>query len=145
MIDENKLKHIIGVARLMKEKAYVLGLDETKMFTLGMVHDIGFEFGTSEEHHEIGYLILKNQGYEYALEVLYHGKPTDEYVSDALDLLNFADMHIDKKGNYVAFEERLEDIKARRGVDSPHYQNCKRVIENLISRHPELCENESQK
>ena len=55
--------------------------------------------------------ILDKQKYKYAKEVLYHGKPNCEYSSRALDLLNFADMHIDNKGNYVSFEKRLEDIK----------------------------------
>ena len=131
MIDQNKFNHIIGVARLMKDKAAEVGLDPEEMFTLGMLHDIGFEFGSSEEHHQIGYEILSSQGYKYALEVLYHGKPTNEYSSRALDLLNYADLHISKTGEYVSFEDRLRDIKARRGEDSPHYQNCKIVIDGL--------------
>ena len=64
MIDDNKLKHIMTVARIMKEKAEVMGLDPQEMFTLGIVHDIGFEFGSSEEHHELGYKILEKQGYK---------------------------------------------------------------------------------
>ena len=134
MIDENRNKHIFAVARLMKENAEAVGLDEEEMFTLGLVHDIGYEFGGSEEHHLLGYEILSKQNYKYAKEVLYHGKPTDEYSSPALDLLNFADMHIDKKGNYVSYESRLEDIKNRRGVNSPHYQNSKKIIDGLEKR-----------
>jgi len=134
MIDEDRNKHIFAVARLMKEKANSVGLDAEEMFTLGLLHDIGYEFGGSEEHHLIGYEVLKKQNYKYANEVLYHGKPTDEYSSLVLDLLNFADMHIDKKGNYVTYEDRLADIKLRRGENSPHYQNSKKIIEGLENR-----------
>jgi len=40
-------------------------------------------------------------------------------------------MHINKKGEYVSFEDRLEDIKSRRGEDSPHYKNSKIIIDKL--------------
>lgn len=132
MIDENRIKHIMGVARLMKEKANIWGLDEKDMFTLGLLHDIGYEFGDSEEHHIIGGEMLKRQEYKYYKEVLYHGKPIDNYSSIELDLLNFADMSVDKLGNVVSFENRLEDIAKRRGYDSPHYKNCKIIIDGLI-------------
>ncbi len=135
MIDEDRLKHILAVARLMKDKANKAGLDAEEMFLLGMMHDIGYEFGGSEEHHLVGAGILEKQGYKYYLEVLFHGKPTDEYSSPALDLLNYADMHINKKGEYVSFEDRLEDIANRRGKDSPHYKNCKVIIDGLKSRN----------
>jgi len=135
MIDNDRIKHIFAVAKIMKDNAENLGLDAQEMFTLGLLHDIGYEFGGSEEHHINGYEILKKQNYKYAKEVLYHGKPTAEYYSVALDLLNYADMHIDKKGNYVEFDERIEDIKQRRGEDSPHYQNCKKIIDGLKQRN----------
>lgn len=132
MIDENRIQHIMGVARLMKEKANLWGLDEKDMFTLGLLHDIGYEFGDSEEHHIIGGEMLKRQEYKYYKEVLYHGKPIENYSSKELDLLNYADMSIDKMGNVVSFENRLEDIAKRRGYDSPHYKNCKIIIDGLI-------------
>lgn len=134
MIDNDRIKHIFSVARIMKDNAENVGLDPKEMFTLGLLHDIGYEFGDSEEHHLNGYNILKKQNYSYAKEVLYHGKPTNEYYSKALDLLNFADMHVDKKGNYVEFSDRLEDIKNRRGEDSPHYRNSKKIIDGLKER-----------
>ena len=73
MIDENRVKHIMGVAKVMKDNASQWGLDEKDMFTLGLLHDIGYEFGSSEEHHLIGGDMLKNQEYMYYKEVLYHG------------------------------------------------------------------------
>ena len=134
MIDNDRLKHIFEVAKLMKEKAESLGLDKEEMFTLGHLHDIGYEFVESEDHHFIGFQILDKQKYKYAKEVLYHGKPNCEYSSLALDLLNFADMHIDNKGNYVSFEQRLEDIKNRRTEHSSAYINSKQIIEELKNK-----------
>ena len=134
MIDNERLKHIFAVAKLMKDKAKMIGLDEEQMFTLGLLHDIGYEFGENNDHNVVGYEILNKQNYMYSKEVLYHGKPNCEYKSLALDLLNFADMHIDKKGNYVSFEKRLEDIKNRRGERSLAYINSKKVIDELINK-----------
>lgn len=134
MIDENRAKHIMSVARLMKENAEKFGLDPEEMFLLGYLHDVGYEFGGSEEHHLKGAEMLANQGYKYVQEILFHGKPNVGYESPALDLLNYADMHINKKGEYVSFADRLEDIANRRGKNSPHYQNCKVVIDDLLAK-----------
>ena len=135
MIDADRIQHIINVAHLMKDNATNLGLDAKEMYTLGLLHDIGYEFGSSEEHHTMGSDIMHKQGYAYYKEILYHGMPTQEYSSTALDLLNYADMRVDKKGNVVTFEERLQDIANRRGVDSPHYKNCKMVIAHLQEKY----------
>ena len=131
MIDENRIKHTLAVAKLMKDNALKLGLDKEEMFTLGMLHDIGYEFIDGEKHTEIGGEILKKQKYKYYKEVLYHGVVNCEYKSRALVLLNFADMHINLKGNFVSFNERLEDIKTRRGENSPQYINSKLIILEL--------------
>jgi len=135
MIDDDRIKHIMAVARVMKDNAGSVGLDEEEMFTLGLLHDIGYEFGGSEEHHQVGAEMLKKQNYKYYKEVLYHGKPVKEYSSTALDLLNYADMHIDKKGNFVTFEDRLKDIENRRGKNSRPYINCEIIINNLIKKY----------
>ena len=134
MIDNERLKHIFEVAKLMKEKAEIVGLDKEEMFTLGMLHDIGYEFGENNDHNFVGFEILDKQNYKYANEVLYHGKPNSKYQSLALDLLNFADMHIDKSGEYLSYEQRLEDIKTRRGENSLAYINSKKVIDELKNK-----------
>lgn len=134
MIDNDRLKHIFEVAKLMKEKADLVGLNKEAMFTLGMLHDIGYEFGENNDHNFVGFQILDKQDYKYAKEVLYHGKPNNEYQSLALDLLNFADMHIDKSGEYVSYEQRLEDIKTRRGVSSLAYINSQKIIKELQNK-----------
>ena len=134
MIDNDRLKHICEVAKLMKEKAEIVGLDKEEMFTLGMLHDIGYEFGEDNDHNFVGFQILDKHNYKYANEVLYHGKPDSEYQSLALDLLNFADMHIDKSGEYVSYEQRLEDIKTRRGESSLAYINSQKIIKELQNK-----------
>ena len=134
MIDNDRLKHIFEVAKLMKDKAEIVGLDKEEMFTLGMLHDIGYEFGENNDHNFVGFEILDKQNYKYAKEVLYHGKANSEYQSLALDLLNFADMHIDKSGKYVSYEQRLEDIKTRRGESSLAYINSQKIIKELQNK-----------
>lgn len=81
---------------------------------LGFNHDIGYEYSENgKNHNKIGGEILKSSGFKYWREVYYHGEITQEYSSQYLDILNCADMQIDKKGNDVGFEKRLEDIKNR--------------------------------
>jgi len=70
MIDNDRLKHIVEVAKLMKEKAEIVGLDKEEMFTLGILHDIGYEFGENNDHNFVGFEILDKQNYKYANEVL---------------------------------------------------------------------------
>jgi len=43
--------------------------------------------------------------------------------------LNQADMQIDKSGNEVSYEERLEDIKQRYGINSIQYINSRKIID----------------
>lgn len=47
-----------------------------------------------------------------------------------LDILNQADMQIDKYGNDVGYEKRLEDIKTRYGEDSNIYKKAETLIDN---------------
>lgn len=133
----NDRNHIISVARFMKEYCIEKKYDSTyceEMFTLGYLHDIGYEFCDNPEHNYIGGELLDKQKYKYSNEIKYHGVPDCIYSSKELDLLNFADMHIDGKGNYVSFEQRLFDIGRRRGKDSSAYKNSKKIIESLISK-----------
>ena len=137
MISNDRLKHIVEIARLMKkyclENNYSNEYCEN-MFTLGMLHDIGYEFTEHSEHNCVGGEILKRQNYKYYNEVMWHGIPNSQYESRELDILNFADMHIDSKGNYVSFLERLDDIKNRRGENSDAYKNSKSIIDSLIAK-----------
>jgi hypothetical protein len=118
------------MVELGKEK----GLKENELndlFLLGYLHDIGYQYGDNTNHNTTGGLLLKNNNYKHWKEVYYHGIPDSEYKSLYLKILNTADMMIDKYGNDVGFEKRLEDIKARYGKNSIQYKNCSKMISKL--------------
>ena len=74
---------------------------------------------------------LKQNNYKYWQEVYYHGQIECEYKSLYLDILNKADMQIDKYGNDVGYDKRLEDIKMRYGENSQVYIQCQNLINKL--------------
>ena len=57
-----------------------------------------------------------------------------KYQSEFLTILNIADKSIDKYGNDVGFEKRLEDILTRYGYDSIQYKDAKLLIEELKNK-----------
>jgi len=133
-MDNDRLKHNYAVANKMIELGKEKSLSEIELqelFLLGYLHDIGYEFGTNENHNSIGGNLLKESNYKYWQEVYYHGIPNSEYKSLYLDILNTADMMIDKYGNDVGFDKRLEDIKSRYGEDSIQYVNCFKIVNEL--------------
>ena len=135
MIYTDRLNHSLAVANKMVEIGKDLNLKESilqDLFILGYNHDIGYEFCTDNiKHNIIGGEILKNNGYKYWKEVYYHGNPDTDYSSLFLKILNMADMQIDKYGNDVGYETRLEDIKARYGENSKPYIYSSRIISSL--------------
>lgn len=135
-MDRDRLNHSLAVANKMVEIGKNFKLQETdlrELFILGYNHDIGYKFCSNNiEHNIIGGEILKNNGYKYWQEVYCHGNPEAEYNSLFLKILNMADMQIDKYGNDVGYEKRLEDIKARYGEDSIQYINANSVINSLF-------------
>ncbi len=134
-MDQDRLKHSLAVARKMMEIAKSRDLSEEQIkecFIIGYNHDIGYEFANNGINHNIiGGEILKNNGFKYWREVYYHGEINPEYESIYLDILNQADMQIDKYGNDVGFDKRLEDIKNRYGEKSDVYVKCLSLINIL--------------
>jgi len=133
-MDNDRLIHSYAVANKMVELGKEKNLlDEQlrELFLLGYLHDIGYQFGINENHNVIGGNLLKNSNYKYWKEVYYHGIPNSEYKSLYLDILNTADMMIDKCGNDVGFDKRLDDIKNRYGENSIQYKNCVKIINEL--------------
>ena len=133
-MDEDRLKHSYAVANKMVylgKKKNLNNKELEELFLLGFVHDIGYQFGSGDNHNKVGATILKESNYKYWREVYYHGKSDSEYKSLYLDILNTADMMIDKFGNDVGFDKRLEDIKSRHGKDSIPYKNCEKIINEL--------------
>ena len=136
-MDNDRLKHSLGVANKMVELAKEKGLSEIEiqeLFLLGFIHDIGYRFDINNNHAKIGGEILKQSNYKYWKEVYYHGFPNIEFKSEYLDILNYADMSIDKYGNDVGFDKRWEDIKSRHGEDSNAYKNCVKLINELKNK-----------
>ena len=136
MFDKDRLNHPLAVSNKMVEIGENLNLKEKDLqdlFILGYNHDIGYDFcSDKKEHNILGGEILKNNGYKYWKEVYYHGNPNSEYQSQFLKILNMADMQIDKYGNDVGYEKRLEDIKNRYGEDSIQYTNSYKIIKAIV-------------
>lgn len=134
-MDEDRIKHSFAVARKMKQIAIDLGLNDEEIndcFVIGFIHDIGYEFVTNKmEHNKIGGEILKRNNFKYWKEIYYHGETEIEYESLYLDILNQADMQIDKYGNDVGYDKRLEDIKSRYGETSIVYEKCVQLIKKI--------------
>lgn len=135
-ISEDRLHHIIGVAR----KAYQLAKEEghneefcRRMFLLGFLHDIGYEFSEwGNEHPKIGAEMLTDfaQNQDRCIDaVREHGEPLNE-MSDESRILNMADMLIDFTGTEVDIKTRLNNIKLRHG-DSGIYKKACEIAENL--------------
>lgn len=137
-MDKNRLNHSYQVAKKMMEIGQEMGLSQEELkelFVIGLNHDIGYEFSPNGvEHNKIGGEILRNSGFKYWKEVYYHGVLTNEYNSIYLDILNYADMQIDKYGNDVGFEKRLNDIEKRYGENSVVLNRCKELINDLKKR-----------
>jgi len=102
-MDEDRLKHQVAVARKMVEIA----------------------------QSKIGGEILKKSNFKYWKEVYYHGEVNIEYESAYLTILNQADMQIDKYGNDVGYEKRLEDIQNRYGTNSKTYKTCCKLVDKI--------------
>lgn len=138
-MNEDRIKHSFAVARKMKQIAIDLGLNDEEIndcFVIGFIHDIGYEFATNKMgHNKIGGEILKRNNFKYWKEIYYHGETEIEYESLYLDILNQADLQIDRYGNDVGYDKRLEDIKSRYGETSIVYEKCVQLKKN---RYPQL-------
>lgn len=134
-MDKDRLYHSLAVARKMVEIAKKNNLSEEDIkncFIIGFNHDIGYEFPIDGlEHNKIGGDILKASGFKYWKEIYYHGEIDLEYESSYLKILNQADMQIDKYGNDVGYDKRLEDIKTRYGENSIIYEKCSKLVEKV--------------
>lgn len=133
-MDIDRMKHSLAVAEKMVEIGKEKQLNENELqdlFILGINHDIGYKFGNKENHNTVGGEMLKNNGYKYWQEVYWHGNSKAEYSSLYLDILNEADMSINKFGEDVGQEKRLEDIKNRYGIDSIQYNNSLKIVNKL--------------
>lgn len=138
MIDDDRLKHSYAVDRKMVEigKKYKLSdFELQELFVLGLNHDSGYEFGNNSNHNIIGGKLWKENNCQYWQEVYYHGQAECKYKSLYLDILNMADMQIDKYGNDVGYNKRLEDILNRYGAESNTYLQFSELINKLNKKN----------
>lgn len=156
MFNENRLKHIYGVACRCEELARESGACEEfcrQMFLLGWLHDIGYQYGNNQTHPDEGYTLLSHcgeagtTGYKYSEEIRLHGYPEDSYKrnhdsrgyklpkpyrSVALDILNKADITTSPTGEYVSPHARLLIVAAAYGgKESVQYQNMFKLCKEL--------------
>lgn len=132
MITEDRLHHIIGVARKAYKVAKKLGANEDfarEMFTLGWNHDIGYEFDPST-HESVGYVMLKNWTYSEYIKT--HGKVSDNITYDLIwFIINYADMTTSPTGTDVTLDERLVEIAGRYGTEHIWYIESKAICDKL--------------
>lgn len=133
-ISEDRLHHILGVARKCYRIAKEREFDEDfcrKMFLLGIIHDLGYEYAEEQDQHpyaseELLKTLIKDNSKD-SLKALHairtHGRDTKTKTQEWI-ILNIADMTTDSKGNDVTVEQRLEDIKNRYGADSKQYMTA---------------------
>ena len=135
LIPQDRILHMHGVAEYMFRNADQYGLDPEKMYLLGLLHDIGYMYGT-DHHEEMGAELTEKHGYRDADLIRWHGVLPEEYmrlkqcrpdrIPKELLLLWEADLRVDHKGQDVGFERRLEEIRRSLGEDSKAYQDCVR-------------------
>ena len=135
-MSNDRKKHVWAVAEFLKNFASQKNMSKEEiqdLFVLGLLHDIGYEFCNQKntyKHNIIGGNLLKEQGYKFWKEIYFHGVANSSYQSYYLNLLNWADMHIDSSGNIVSYEERLKDIYARHNKSAIALESMK-LIEEL--------------
>jgi HD superfamily phosphohydrolase YqeK len=137
MISDDRLRHIIGVARECYNIAKERGFNEDfckRMFMIGYLHDVGYEFDETATHGSESAKLLSNICLKSNSNVIgaieKHGE-LEGYMNTELNILNIADLTIDACGNKVTVEERLADISERYGVNSNAYIKSKQLAENL--------------
>ena len=134
-MNNDRLNYSFSVARKMMDIAKNKNLTEEEInncFLIGFNHDIEYEFTINGVNHNfISGEILKRSGFKYWKEIYYHGEIDIEYSSLYLDILNQADMQIDKYGNDVSYDKRLEDIRERYGEESKMYSKCLKLVNEI--------------
>lgn len=130
MINENRLNHILAVARKAYKIAKDFGYDEQyarEMFALGWNHDIGYEFDPIN-HENVGADILPN--YKYAEFIRSHGLAPTQLTKEWI-IINLADMTTSPTGEEISIEARLAEIESRYGKDHIWYKQSKEVCDIL--------------
>lgn len=146
-INKYKLAHMIGVAEYMRERAESYGLNADVMYTVGLLHDIGYLNGRTD-HEQYGATILSAIGIDEDIHfaIAHHGEDAykvreifgDKKITPEYVLMLEADMSVNARGFRVGFEGRTADIKHRYGEDHIAYETVQdnvRFIKEYQSEH----------
>lgn len=146
MISDNKIKHMLGVARRCRDLAESKNLSESLQnacFVMGLLHDIGYELCTEHDapkkHPEKSKELL-NAFLRYNREIINavsrHGKAYSNLtIFDKI--LNEADLTTDYQGNHVDVHQRLNDIKTHcTDINKTHYEHAVKQAEALFLIQP---------
>ncbi len=138
-VSEQRLKHILSVARTAYSISKSHGYDESfcrKMFFLGWIHDIGYEFSEKQEEHSyisadiLLSAFLSCAGSKEEIAVRLHGLYNDSS-SEEWKILNAADMQVDSNGSICDVNQRLEEIKKNYGEYSNQYLTACDICYNI--------------
>ena len=135
-ISEDRMRHIISVARKAYKLAKENGCSENfarKMFVLGFIHDIGYEFTQKDSHNDhvkIGSDLMYLLFGQTVAEIEEHGNPSTKNWAE-LYFLNQADMTVGHNGVPCSVEERMEKAKERYGEQSMAYKKTVRLAKAL--------------
>ncbi len=128
-ISEHRLHHLLGVAKKCYQLAKERGHDEEfcrKMFLLGFIHDIGFEFsGSTKVHEEISAQMLQYLGLDENSNEVQAVKHHNSFLSRGNEewlILVEADMTTDNEGNPISVMARLDSIQDIYGDYSEEYE-----------------------
>lgn len=125
ILNRNRLLHMYAVAEYMYNHADDYDLkNKDELYVLGLLHDVG-AIVDRNTHEHVGAKLLKNMGLsdKFTDIIYWHGSSPDNYceahnctkkdIPKELLLLWEADLHIDTKGEFVSFNDRVSDIIAR--------------------------------
>lgn len=147
MISQNKINHMLGVARRCQEIAEKQGFDDEMQnacFVMGLLHDIGYEHCSKKnmtDHPEESRIMICDflNHKDSVLDAIGDHGTKYENLSTMDMILNLADLTIDYSGKTVTIDKRLEDIKQTHGETTTHYQHAltqAKVVQELAEKMP---------
>lgn len=135
---EMRYRHCYAVGRKMYDYAKsVLHKPEKEciaLFTLGNLHDIGYEFNNSDTIQGEIVASALGAGYLYSREIEKHSMEPCGQISEELMILYWADATVKGDGTYCTYEERKSDLIKRHGINSPIVSQHIKIVEFLKSK-----------
>ena len=147
-ISKERVSHMHAVAEYMYDNAKYYGLEKDKeqLYVIGLIHDVGsVRDKTNHEENSADILSKVRLDDKYIDIIKYHGSSPEQYCIDhnidegeipaELLLLWEADLHIGPNGEYMSFDERIQEmIQRHREILEKDY--------NYFDPHVLLCVND---